>query len=304
MMLTCDFTVNRIFAGYSPAKKCLPKFKLQSLDEPVVIIVSDQNRGEDIMRYLAALIMLCAGVGLSAQVGLQMTTPEGGVNMSVTGVPANPQSNQEVVDQIVDRLEKLEKEVHPKLNRLDRKKAEKIMAEIYELLAEIQTVPAPQTGGAAASSSSSSSSSSAASSSNSATVNINISGMDNPGSSGSNPHHPGNNDPQQHNNPPHHQQQTSPKPMAENEFGNMIKQIKKESFSDNKMRVLRTAAKNYHFSCAQIVNVIDCFTFADDKLGALSITYPKVTDPKNNYVILDCFTYSADKAEAEDIMDR
>ena len=90
--------------------------------------------------------------------------------------------------------------------------------------------------------------------------------------------------------------------MPDSDFSNLVSRIRGESFSDDQLRVLRTAAKNYNFSCGQIVTLISCFTYSQDKMEALRITYPKVTDPRNNYTILDSFTYSTDKEAAEAIM--
>ena len=267
------------------------------------------------MRYLVALIIVLMSVGLTAQVGMNMNTPEGSVNMSVTGMPmGNPHGNaadQSTIDQIVAKLDQLEKEVHTKLTKLDQKRADKIMQEIYDLLAKLQDgAPASNTAATTtASASASSSSSSASSSTGTANININISGMEGQTPPPQNQHHNDNpppqshnNPPQTHNNPPQHQEQMGPKPMPDSDFNNLIKQINSESFSDNKMRVIRTAAKNYNFSCGQIVRVIDCFDFSEDKITSLGITYPKVTDPKNNYTILDSFTFSDDKDAAERIM--
>ena len=90
--------------------------------------------------------------------------------------------------------------------------------------------------------------------------------------------------------------------MPEGEFSTLVSKVKAESFADNKMRVVRTAAKNYNFSCNQIISLIDCFDFSDNKLEVLRTTYPKVTDAQNNFKILDAFTYSDDKETAESIM--
>jgi hypothetical protein len=253
------------------------------------------------MRYFAALIMLIMCVALTAQVQMNMDTPEGSVSMSVTGVPMTPPPDGSVIDQIVDRLEKLEKEVHVKLNKLDQKKAEKLVSEIYDLLSMLPSPPPPEpvpvaASSAAASSSSSSSSSSAAS--GTANININISGMEEQPQP---VHH--NDDEYVEEDDTDNQPVESLRPvMPEGEFGTLISRIGKESFSEDKLRVLRTAAKNYRYNCSQVVRLIDTYTFSEDKLEALRISYPDVYDPQNNYKILDAFTYSSDKEQADRII--
>jgi hypothetical protein len=251
------------------------------------------------MRYLIALTMILAVAILPAQVGMNMNTPEGSVSMTMTGVPMNAPADGAVIDQIVDRLEKLEKEVHVKLTKLDKKKADKLMDEIYDLLSLLpvaEPVPVAETSASAAAASSSSSSSS---SSGTANININITGME------GNPPPP----------PPHHDEEyyeddeelssaSMRKVMPEGDFSDLVSRIKKESFSEGKIRVLRTAAKNYRFNCSQIVRLIDSYTFSEDKLEALRISYPDVADPKNNYKILDAFTFDTDKDEADRIINQ
>jgi hypothetical protein len=259
------------------------------------------------MRYVFAVLLVLISVALTAQVGMNMNTPEGSVSMSVTGMPnGNPLSDQNTIDQIVSKLDMLQKDYLTKLTKLDQKRADKIMNEIYDLLATLseQNVAPVASASSAASASSSSSSSSSSTSSGTANININIAGMEGQDQPNDKPHHNDNDRPQGHNNPPEHHEQMGPKPMPASDFNALINQIKSESFSDDQMRVIRTAAKNYNFDCNQIVRVIECFTFSADKISALGITYPKVIDPKNNYTILDSFTYSSDKADAEEIMNR
>jgi type 1 fimbria pilin len=300
--------VNRIIVKPAFAKKCLPKNKLCGLHDLIVYKIDFNCKGDTVMRYLITLILLSLSFILAAQVGMNVNTPEGSVNMSITGMPTGPQpcapTNQSTIDLIVDKLEKLEKEVHIKLTKLDKKKADKIMEEVYELLGtlECSTPCEPAPAAASASASASSSSSSSSSSSGTANVNINISGMEGQNQPPANPHHNENEHPQEHNNPPHHQEQATPKPMPDADFNTLQSKIKSESFSDNKLRVLGTAAKNFNFSCNQIISLVGILTFSEDKLEALRLTYPKVTDPQNNYKILDAFTFSADKEIADSII--
>ena len=247
---------------------------------------------------MIALILTILTISLSAQIGMNMNTPEGAVSMSVTGVPMGNPNSANVIDQIVDKLEKLEKEIHVKLNKLDKKKADGIMNDIYDLLSQLQ-YSEPE-GAAAASASASSSSSSSSSASGTANININISGMENQPQHGT--QHQDRLPSQHQNKPPRPDNKPSLKPMPDADFSSLLSKMKSESFSDDQMRVLRTAAKNFNFNCGQITRILDSFSFSEDKLEALEITYPKVTDPQNNYTILDAFTYSMDKQKAESIM--
>ena len=102
----------------------------------------------------------------------------------------------------------------------------------------------------------------------------------------------------------HHEMQSSRRVMPEGEFSSLMDRINGESFGDDKLRVLSTAAKNYRFKVSQITRLISTFTFSEDKIEALRISYPEVVDPQNNFKILDAFTFSDDKKEADAIINQ
>jgi hypothetical protein len=250
------------------------------------------------MHKLMLILLLSGCLLLSAQ-EFKVNTPDGAVSVSISGVQSNgTTSSGNLIDQIGKKLEQLEKDVHSKLNKIDQKKAENLMNEIYGLLALL-----PDNANVNISTSLSTASSSTVSAtpaSAGGNVNINISGMD-----AKTP--PPTEKPAlqvKPATPPPAEEVTvtaSRKAMPESEFNTLINRIKGESFADEQIRVLRTASKNFRFSCNQIVRLIDAYTYSEDKLEALRMSYPECTDPQNNYKILDAFTYSADKEAAEDI---
>ncbi|PKN79908.1 MAG: hypothetical protein CVU48_03795 [Candidatus Cloacimonetes bacterium HGW-Cloacimonetes-1] len=245
-------------------------------------------------RFWILVLMTVMTISMFAQ-GFTFTTPEGNITMSITGVPADGTTTSgNIIDQIVIKLEALQKDYHSKLNKIDQKRANNMVEEIYNLLAllpdnaSITISQTPST-----------------STNTSSNININISGM------------------QTEEKPtpqavieakPPVQQTQQVKPLIEekptngrkaisaNDFAELLGRINKESFSDDKTRILKTASKNYNFNVNQILRLIGSFTFAEDKVDALQISYPGCTDPQNNYKILDAFTYSEDKEAAEDII--
>jgi len=251
------------------------------------------------MRYLIIALLVTVCFTLSAQ-EFKISTPEGNVSMSITGVQSNGTTTSgNLIDQIAVKMEQLEKEVHIKLNKIDQKKAENLMNEIYGLLALLptnQTVTVGQTV------TSSSGTSTSTPSSGTVNINMNISGMDE--NTDAEPVETHKTEKVEKPTEVATPAKASRKTMPESEFGSLISRINAESFSDNKLRVLRTAAKNYKFSCNQINRLIDAFEFSNEKLEALRIAYPEVTDPENNYKILDAFTYSNDKEQADSIINQ
>jgi hypothetical protein len=250
-------------------------------------------------------VLLSGCLLLNAQ-EFKISTPEGAVSMSITGVQSNgTTSSGNLIDQIGKKLEQLEKDVHSKLNKIDQKKAENLMNEIYALLALL-----PSNANVNVSSSLSTASSStvtATTATPGGNVNISITGTDvkAPVPEGR-PTTQIKAAPPALPTPPAEDDiiKANRKAMPESEFNTLINRIKGESFADGQIRVLRTASKNFRFSCNQISRLIDAYTYSEDKLEALRMSYPDCTDPQNNYKILDAFTYSVDKEAAEDIFNQ
>lgn len=227
------------------------------------------------------LVLIISMLGVFAQ-GFSFSANEDGFSMSVTGEEGSStetkvtvKNSGEVIDQIVVKLEELQSKYNAKLNKLDGKRVNNIIDDIYALLALLpdnSTLVKPETNTQTNESSTS-------------TVNINITGLETQ-STQSEP------------------QVTTPtkNAMSDGDFSNLINRINGESFADDQLRVLRTAAKNHDFKVSQIVRIINCFDFSEDQINALSIAYPGCVDPENNYEILDAFTFSNDKEEAERII--
>ncbi len=250
------------------------------------------------MRYLILALLLVTTAILCAQ-EFKITTPDGSVSMSITGVENGKTTSGNIIDQIGKKLDQLEKEIHSKLVKLDQKKAEKIMDEVYTLLAML---PADGTVNVSQSTSTTASSSSITSS-GTVNVNLNIGGTVTEQKPAPAPKP----EPKKEEKPkPEPPKETKParKLMAEADFGSLLGKIKAESFGDDKLRVLRTAAKNSKFNCSQIIRLIGAFTYSEEKLEALRISYPECLDPENNYKIMDAFTFSNDKEEAEGIINQ
>ncbi|MBW6513712.1 MAG: DUF4476 domain-containing protein [Candidatus Syntrophosphaera sp.] len=93
-----------------------------------------------------------------------------------------------------------------------------------------------------------------------------------------------------------------PQPMDDSDFTNLRNRVRRTSFGDSKLHLLRLAATENYFSSAQIATLLGLFSFSADRLVALEILYPQCVDTRANYVILDAFTFSADKARAVQIM--
>ncbi|MCB9764799.1 MAG: DUF4476 domain-containing protein [Alphaproteobacteria bacterium] len=88
-------------------------------------------------------------------------------------------------------------------------------------------------------------------------------------------------------------------PMAPGPFDGLIRAISAESFGDDKLDVLRSAAAGNHFTCAQLGRIIDQFSFSDEQVEAVRIVRPKIVDPQNAYTLNEHLTFSSDKEKVQ-----
>jgi len=235
------------------------------------------------MKKITILILLVFSMASLFAQGFSFSATEEGFSMKVTGeensAATTVKNSGEVIDKIVVKLEELQKKYNAKLNKLDGKRVNNIIDDIYSLLSllpEDSSLVEPET------------SSNQQTETTSSTVNININGIETQSS--------------QSELTPEVVATNSKKSMSDSDFSNLINRINGEGFSDDQLRVVRTAAKNHNFKVNQIIRILDCFSFSEEKISALAISYPGCLDPQNNYEILDAFTYSDDKSEAERII--
>ena len=83
-----------------------------------------------------------------------------------------------------------------------------------------------------------------------------------------------------------------------------MQNVENEGFADDKISVVRIAAKSNYFTINQLIRLVDAFSFSEDKINVVRIVYPKIVDKDNAHNLLNAFTYSEDKQEVEKIINR
>jgi Domain of unknown function (DUF4476) len=84
-------------------------------------------------------------------------------------------------------------------------------------------------------------------------------------------------------------------PMPPPAFGTLRQAIEDESFDDEKLALLRDAARHNVFFVDQAIQLIELFTFSDGKVDAGVILYPQVIDIENWYRVYGAYTFDSDK---------
>lgn len=90
---------------------------------------------------------------------------------------------------------------------------------------------------------------------------------------------------------------------SEGDFQSVSEAIGSEDFSDGKLRVLEDAASSRRFCVDQTVRLLGMFDFGSDKLKALQIVAPGLTDRQNKFKIYKAFTFDSERDEARRILD-
>jgi hypothetical protein len=94
------------------------------------------------------------------------------------------------------------------------------------------------------------------------------------------------------------------KAMDAASFSRLMNQIEDEGFADDQMRYIRTASSKHYFSVSQVGQLIDLFSFSEEKIDCLRVTYPKVVDKDNGFNLIGKFTYADEKEDAEQIINQ
>ncbi|MGG9971329.1 DUF4476 domain-containing protein [Ferruginibacter sp. SUN002] len=92
--------------------------------------------------------------------------------------------------------------------------------------------------------------------------------------------------------------------MSSSQFEQFKQTIKKEVFSDTKVAIAKQGISSNYFSAGQVKEILQLFTFEDNKLDVAKYAYKYTIDQNNYYTILDVFTFSSSKTELMDYIQK
>jgi len=208
-----------------------------------------------------------------------------GISMSLNvNESTGSDNNANVVDEIANRLEILQNKYCSKLNKLEIKRAGKVIDEIYELLAMLPDDVIVTT-----------KSTTSNSSTQAQSTDINISFDMNDLQT----------EPEKEvvrQEIKTNEKIDTPKAMSESEFNKLLANVEDESFDDDQTSVVRIAAKSKYFTINQLTRLLPNFSFSDSKINIVQIVYPKIVDKDNSHNLIKAFTFSSDKQKVEQII--
>lgn len=87
-------------------------------------------------------------------------------------------------------------------------------------------------------------------------------------------------------------------------FQELYQKVKDKPFKDERLKILREAARQSDFTCDEIVQLMKIFNFDDERLEALVILEPTIIDRENTYRIVDSMTFISGEEKAKNILNK
>lgn len=79
-------------------------------------------------------------------------------------------------------------------------------------------------------------------------------------------------------------------------FKTFLKKVKDEPFSDDRLRLIQTAAMGGGFTSAQCLQLVKLYSFDDDKQAVMKLLYPAVVDKEAFFMVIDELTFDDSRA--------
>lgn len=90
--------------------------------------------------------------------------------------------------------------------------------------------------------------------------------------------------------------------MNDRDFQAFYNKVKSKTFNDDKLNLIESGIGNRGLSCRQCIQMMSVFKFDDEKLEALAILAPNLTDRENCDKIVDSLTFISSEEKARRIL--
>lgn len=87
-------------------------------------------------------------------------------------------------------------------------------------------------------------------------------------------------------------------------FQELYQKVKDKPFKDERLKILREAARQSDLTCDEIVQLMKIFNFDDERLEALAILEPTIIDRENTDRIVDSMTFISGEEKAKNILNK
>jgi len=90
-----------------------------------------------------------------------------------------------------------------------------------------------------------------------------------------------------------------PKPFSSAALSRLENSLRSANFREDKVRVIREAAKLHFFSTRQVRTIVGHLSFGADRVEAIAAIYPRLTDPENAHGLYELLSSRSDRESLE-----
>lgn len=92
--------------------------------------------------------------------------------------------------------------------------------------------------------------------------------------------------------------------IGDAEFNSLHRLVKSKPFKDDQIALIRDASVNNGFTCRQTKQLMDVFSFDDDKLKVIELLSNNISDKENSYQLIESLSFSSNKDKARGLLQR
>lgn len=86
-------------------------------------------------------------------------------------------------------------------------------------------------------------------------------------------------------------------PISDEDFAKLLKNLKEQSFDEQKVEFIETFAKGRPLSCAQTTELLKTMSFDDGRIKAAVILHPGLVDAENFFEVLKVFPFDSSRKQ-------
>ncbi|MEO8496229.1 MAG: DUF4476 domain-containing protein [Planctomycetota bacterium] len=86
-------------------------------------------------------------------------------------------------------------------------------------------------------------------------------------------------------------------PISDEDFAKLVKNLKQQSFDDQKVEFLESFAKGRPLSCAQATEIVKTFSFDEGRARAAILLHPGLVDPVNFFEVLKVLPFESSRKQ-------
>jgi hypothetical protein len=91
-------------------------------------------------------------------------------------------------------------------------------------------------------------------------------------------------------------------PMPDSDFNLLMLMLENESMENDKLMIIQKAVVNNYFMIAQLTQLLEKFSFEDNRVKVIGILYPAILDKEKSFQLYNYLTFSSSKEKLNQII--